>query len=84
MRFVSRGSFISIFAACLALPAFAQTASSPEQQPPNPAVQQGTLTGKERLGPKWMDEQRIDNCKVPIDKCGTKPRPSTCPHVPVG
>ena len=83
MRFVSRGSFISIFAACLALPAFA-SASSHEQQPPNSAVQQGTLTGKERLGPKWMDEQRIDNCKVPIDKCGTKPRPSTCPHVPVG
>ena len=26
------------------------------------------LTGKERLGRKWMDEQRIDNCKVPIDK----------------
>jgi hypothetical protein len=24
-----------------------------------------------------MDEQRIDNCKVPIDKRGTKPRPST-------
>jgi hypothetical protein len=31
-------------------------------------------TGKERLGRKWMDEQRIDNCKVPIDKRGTKPR----------
>ena len=28
------------------------------------------LTGKERLGRKWMDEQRIDNCKVPIDKRG--------------
>jgi hypothetical protein len=84
MRFASRGSFISIFAACFALLAFAQTASSPEQQSPNPAVPQGTLTGKERLGPKWMDEQRIDNCKVPIDKCGTKPRPDTCPHVPVG
>jgi ribosomal protein L27 len=42
------------------------------------------LTGKERLGPKWMDEQRIDNCKVPIDKRGTKPRPSTCSHVPMG
>jgi hypothetical protein len=23
------------------------------------------LTGKERLGRKWMEEQRIDNCKVP-------------------
>jgi hypothetical protein len=35
-------------------------------------------TGKERLGRKWMDEQRIDNCKVPIDKQGTKPRLDTC------
>ena len=42
------------------------------------------LTGKERLGRKWMDEQRIDNCKVPIDKRGTKPRPSACPAVPTG
>src|SRR6516165_5515792 len=25
-----------------------------------------------------MDEQRIDNCKVPIDKRGTKPRLDTC------
>jgi hypothetical protein len=40
------------------------------------------LTGKERLGPKWTDEQRIDNCHVPIDKRGTKPRPSTCPGAP--
>jgi hypothetical protein len=39
------------------------------------------LTGKERLGKKWMDEQRIDNCKVPIDKLGAKPRPSTCPRL---
>jgi len=42
------------------------------------------LTGKERLGKKWMDEQRIDNCKVPIDKLGAKPRPSTCPQTPSG
>jgi hypothetical protein len=31
-----------------------------------------------------MDEQRIDNCKVPVGKRGPKPRPSTCPHVPMG
>ena len=42
------------------------------------------LTGKERLGRKWMDEQRIDNCKVPIDKRGIKPRLGTCPHAPMG
>jgi hypothetical protein len=40
------------------------------------------LTGKERLGPKWTDEQRIDNCHVPVDKRGTKPRSSACPHSP--
>ena len=38
------------------------------------------LTGKERLGGKWMDEQRVDNCKVPVDKRGMKPRPDTCPN----
>jgi hypothetical protein len=43
-----------------------------------------SLTGKERLGRKWMDEQRIDNCKIPLDKLGTKPRSSACPHVPTG
>jgi hypothetical protein len=42
------------------------------------------LTGKERLGRKWMDEQRIDNCKVPPDKQGGRPRSSECPHVPTG
>jgi hypothetical protein len=44
----------------------------------------GTLTGKERLGKKWMDEQRIDNCNVPADKRGRKPRPSACPVGPTG
>jgi hypothetical protein len=49
-----------------------------------PLTTPGVLTGKERLGSKWMDEQRIDNCNVPIDKRGNKPRPSACPHVPTG
>ena len=40
------------------------------------------LTGKERLGPKWSDEQRIDNCHVPFDKRGRKSRPGNCPNVP--
>lgn len=39
-----------------------------------------TLTGKERLGRKWTDEQRIDNCHVPLDKRGTRKRPSACPN----
>ena len=40
------------------------------------------LTGKERLGPKWTDEQRIDNCNVPVDKRGIRPRPSACANHP--
>src|SRR5215831_10438237 len=34
---------------------------------PNAGAQR---TGKERLGEKWKDEQRFDNCKVPLDKQG--------------
>src|SRR5579859_2601209 len=45
-------------------------------------TQRPTLTGKERLGPKWTDEQRIDNCHVPIDKRGSKPRSSACSNTP--
>jgi hypothetical protein len=47
----------------------------PDAPSPPPEV----LTGKERLGPKWTDEQRTDNCRVPLDKRGAKPRPDTCP-----
>jgi hypothetical protein len=47
-----------------------------------PLSESGSLTGKERLGRKWSDEQRLDNCNVPIDKRGSRPRPSDCAHVP--
>lgn len=36
------------------------------------------LTLKERLGAKWKDEQRVDNCNVPPEKRGSKPRPDRC------
>jgi hypothetical protein len=49
------------------------------ETPPNGTVSKSTLTGKERLGPKWTDEQRLDNCNVPPDKRGTRPRPVGCP-----
>src|SRR5262245_58567304 len=47
-----------------------------------PSQSSKATTGKERLGGKWMDEQRVDNCKVPIDKRGTRPRLDTCSKVP--
>ena len=43
------------------------------------AIEAGpTRTGKERLGGKASDEQRVDNCKVPPDRRGATPRPDTC------
>jgi len=71
----------------LALPASVQ--EMPREPPVSsaaslPSSSPTSLTGKERLGRKWMDEQRIDNCNVPIDKRGTKPRPSTCARASTG
>uniref|UniRef100_Q07IV8 Uncharacterized protein n=1 Tax=Rhodopseudomonas palustris (strain BisA53) TaxID=316055 RepID=Q07IV8_RHOP5 len=63
----------------LAPTALAQGASPPA--PKSPAAAPQNLTGKERLGEKWKDEQRIDNCRVPADKRGARPRPDSCPHM---
>jgi hypothetical protein len=35
-------------------------------------------TGKERLGGKASDEQRVDNCNVPPELRGPTPRPDDC------
>ena len=76
-----------LFAACLASDAFAQD-RQPDQTAPNAKTtvpaSGSSLTGKERMGRKWMDEQRIDNCNVPPDKRGTRPRSSSCAHIPTG
>jgi hypothetical protein len=37
-----------------------------------------TRTGKERLGGKSSDEQRVDNCKVPPELRGPQLRPDQC------
>jgi hypothetical protein len=39
---------------------------------------QPTRTAKERLGSKASDEQRVDNCNVPVDLRGPKSRPDEC------
>ncbi len=70
--------FVALLAATAATFAQAEDRKPVAAKGPSPA----TLTGKERLGPKWTDEQRIDNCNVPPDKRGAKPRPSICTNVP--
>ena len=89
MRHPCRPLPASLFALFLTLPASAlDRAPAGDPRTPNAAIELSSLpevlTGKERLGKKWMDEQRIDDCKVPIDKRGTKLPPSACPQDPTG
>jgi hypothetical protein len=70
--------FIPLLAVGFATSVNGQGLPKPAGPPQVAAEAPGTLTGKERLGRKWTDEQRIDNCNVPIDKRGSKPRPSGC------
>lgn len=85
MKPVDRRSITFLFVLCSTTGAFAQ------DRPPDPIAPHTVapanapvLTGKERTGRKWMDEQRIDNCNVPTDKRGSKPRPADCLHSPSG
>ena len=79
MRPSSRRRVLGVTASLAAAlsPAIAQEQSHTAKGPETSLISR-VLTGKERLGRKWMDEQRMDNCKVPIDKRGTKPRLDTC------
>lgn len=86
----ARSGYLLLLAAVLAVAPGLQ--SSAEDRPaagehyvsstPSDQATSGTQTGKERLGRKWMDEQRVDDCKVPLDKRGPKRRPDSCASVP--
>jgi len=79
MNWISRGLLAMPLAIGLALPpSLAQDRSPAATHSASPAPAPKILTGKERLGPKWTDEQRLDNCNVPLDKRGMRPRPDAC------
>jgi hypothetical protein len=82
MRSLYVVTICAFFAICFALPTDAQENSRRGEPAPDSATPPPMMTGKERLSTKWMDEQRVDNCNVPIDKRGSKPRPSDCLHIP--
>ena len=71
----TRMSLCCVVALCLTSPVAAESGM---RHAPPASRKADTLTGKERLGPKWTDEQRIDNCNVPVDKRGSKPRSTVC------
>lgn len=72
----------AVLAAAIALSSgIAQAQPSAGARPATSESPAPVRTGKERLGNKWSDEQRVDNCKVPPEKRGTKSRPDACPPV---
>jgi hypothetical protein len=68
-----------VLAAALALPLLAFPAGAAEQQSPvaagKPVDGMKIKSIKERLSDKASDEQRVDNCNVPPERRGPKPRP---------
>jgi hypothetical protein len=54
---------------CMAVAIFAGVALAPVTRA------EEALTLKERLSDKASDEQRIDNCRVPLERRGARPRP---------
>jgi hypothetical protein len=50
-------------------------------QMPVSAAAQEAQTLKERLSDKASDNQRVDNCRVPVERRGSVPRPD-CPAQP--
>ncbi len=63
------------------LPISAQQVTAVETIKQTTHFQKVVKTAKERLGKKYADNQRINNCKVPIEKRGSKPRPDQCHRV---
>jgi hypothetical protein len=84
------GAMFLLVAGALSPSLAQQRAAAADAAAPLPAAtssaagQPELLTAKERLGEKWMDDQRVNNCKVPPDKRGSKPRPDGCSNVLTG
>jgi hypothetical protein len=67
---------IGVILASCSIAGYAQDNVSP--QPSSTQVTAPVKTGKERLGGKASDEQRVDNCNVPLESRGAKIRPDEC------
>jgi hypothetical protein len=77
-RVMLRASVRVVAWALLVLVALAAPGATPARADDEASHVQPTRTAKERLGGKASDEQRVDNCKVPRDLRGPKPRPDEC------
>jgi hypothetical protein len=55
--------------------AFALAAGAAEKEPASSGEKRAGDTLKERLSDKASDEQRVDDCRVPLDRRGARKRP---------
>jgi len=79
MRAMSRAlAALAAIVLATAGPALAGGSSGKEQRDAQDAEAAPVRTAKERLSGKAADEQRVDNCKVPLELRGAKPRPDDC------
>ena len=69
---------VRVMAGILLLLAALATPSAASRAEGEASHVQPVRTAKERLGGKASDEQRVDNCKVPPELRGPKPRPDQC------
>lgn len=73
------------FAVLLGLIALICAGGTRAEDGPKPPALPGSASGagetlKERLSDKASDDQRVDNCKVPLNRRGAKIRSDTCSH----
>jgi hypothetical protein len=73
---MARHALAIVASSLILLVAFADAGFGDEQV--TPTVTSSGETLKERLSDKASDEQRVDNCHVPPERRGTKPRPADC------
>ena len=75
LSWISKATLSFCFLLAVAAGGHADQMPAPE---PTPAAGQSQRTGKERLSGKAADEQRVNDCKVPLDKRGNGRRPTAC------
>ncbi len=63
---------------CLLIAAAGQAVEHEAERAAAPSRPMALKTGKERLGEKATDEQRVNDCKVPPGR-RTRSRPTACP-----
>ena len=73
-----RAVIASVMLGCIAAAGLAQASQYEAGPSAAPAQPTALKTGKERLGEKATDEQRVDDCKVPSGR-RTRERPTACP-----